>query len=368
MLIFIGIVLLYSFITPYKYESLTKLMPPAQSESSTGLGSFLQGFTGTELFMGNLGQSTQLQLFTGILKSRAVAKYIFDSLDLKNHQFFKNKSDEDSYDNISRNITVQVDKTGIINLYYLSDSPWFASSDDINETARLSAEVANEAYKALNHIIRTKNVSKSRQTRLHIERTLFEYKNRLDSIEKEIELFKSQNKLISINEQTQAILSQAVSVGVELTKQEIEYNIAQQEYNPQSPQVRRLKEAIQSLRNQYQRIQQGGLTPQDAFSIPLEKIPHLERIYTGLIRDQKILTQVILYLETQRHQEAIQEEKDVPVVIQLDEAIVPHKRVAPQRVFMLIISSFLSFAIAFGLIIAHGIIKGQLSFKSESEI
>lgn len=359
--------MLYSLITPHKYESVTKLMPPAQSEGQSGLGSLLQGFTGTEIFMGNFGQNNQLQLFTGILKSRSVAKYIYDSLALNKHNFFKNAPEEDVLDFISRNLTVQIEKSGILNVYFLSSSPWFSNSDDIKEAARLSAEIANASFNALNHIIRTKNVSKSRQTRIHIEKTLQEYKNKLDSIEREIEEFKKKHKVIAIDEQTQAILTQAVSVGIELTKAQIEYNIAIQEYHPNSPQVKSLKEAVKALQQQYEKIQQGGLTSQDAFSIPLENIPQLERIYTSLVRDQKILNQVILYLETQRHQEAIQEEKDVPVVIQLDEAVVPHKRVAPQRMLMLIISLFLSFSISVGVVIIRGIVIEKSKSKTEVE-
>ncbi len=367
MLVFTSLVMLYSFIAPYQYEAETKLMPPSQSEGTTGLGSLLQGFTGSEIFMGNIGQNNQLMLFMGILKSRAVAKYIYDSLALNRHVFFENLPEEDVIDYITRNLTVQIDKSGILNVYFLLSSPWFSNLEYINETARLSAEIANTSFKALNHIIRTKNISKSKQIRLHIEKMLQDYKIRLDSIESELEAFKRKHKVISIDEQTQAILTQAVSVGVELTKAEIEYNIASQQYNTNSPQIKALQEAIQALQRQYQKVQQGGLIQQDVFSIPLENIPALERVYTSLIRDQKILNQVILYLETQRHQEAIQEEKDVPVVIQLDEAITPHKRVAPKRMLMLIISLFLSFSISTGVVIIRGIALGRIEYKKLSE-
>ena len=51
---------------------------------------------------------------------------------------------------------------------------------------------------------------------------------------------------------------------------------------------------------------------------------------------------VLTYLETQKHQEAIQEEKDIPVVQVLDTAIEPRFKYSPSRGKILFISTFIS--------------------------
>ena len=54
------------------------------------------------------------------------------------------------------------------------------------------------------------------------------------------------------------------------------------------------------------------------------------------------MTGVISYLETQRHQEAIEEEKAIPIIEVLDYAIKPDKRFAPKRGTILIVSTFVT--------------------------
>ena len=99
---------------------------------------------------------------------------------------------------------------------------------------------------------------------------------------------------MEIDEQTQAIIKSAVSVGYDLAQAEIEYNMMLQEFNPGSPALRGYEQQLKTLKQQYRKIQTGGLMKDDEFSIPFTKVPSLIRQYTNLMRDQKILNQVKL--------------------------------------------------------------------------
>jgi uncharacterized protein involved in exopolysaccharide biosynthesis len=67
--------------------------------------------------------------------------------------------------------------------------------------------------------------------------------------------------------------------------------------------------------------------------------------YLNLVRDIKILEQVNAYLESQRMQESIQEERDVPTIQVIDPALAPEKRSAPSRVWMVLLGGAVSFLI-----------------------
>ena len=152
--------------------------------------------------------------------------------------------------------------------------------------------------------------------------------------------------MLTIDEQTKAIVSSAVGVGSELAKAQIELSAVQQEYQSTSPMVEAYRQKVNELQAQYNRVQSGGLTSTDKFSIPLQKIPVLARKYLNLMRDMKISEQINAYLESQRMQEAMQEARDVPVIQVLDKATAPKHRSSPKRSIMLILTGFSSLSLA----------------------
>ena len=107
--------------------------------------------------------------------------------------------------------------------------------------------------------------------------------------------------------------------------------------------------------------------PQDKFSIPLDSVPRLIRIYQDLMRKKKILEQVNLYLATQKYQSAIQEASDVPTVEPLDLAIVPEHRIAPQRKVMLILAFFISLVGGSLYLLILAVYNGNLIVKKEEK-
>ena len=137
------------------------------------------------------------------------------------------------------------------------------------------------------------------------------YTAKLDSVEREIETFQKANKVLEIDEQTKAILQQANQVAVELAKAEVDYALAQQLYAENSQNLDLMRKNLYKIREIYSKVQQGGITGNDGFSIPLENLPTLVREYTNLMRTKEIYEQVLIYLQTQYFQEAIQEKRDV---------------------------------------------------------
>lgn len=357
------IVLVYSFIMPYEFRSKTSLLPSTTSESS-GLSSFLQNMTGGNLLSGAFKQSTGPALYADVIKSRSVAEYIIDSLRLTKSTVFSGWTKNEIVELIQEKISTEIDKSGLLTVELSLATGMFPSNTSKDTVKMLSAKMLNKAVDGLNHIFKNKNISSARKTRIYIERSLAEYRNKLDSLEKRLEIFKDNYKLLAIDAQTEAIIGQAVALGTELTKAEIELSIARQDYAEESHIVKSAREAVELLRSQYDKAQQGGLSANDAYSIPLKDVPRIERLYTSFVRDQKILNQVILYLETQRHQEAIQEERDLPVLVQLDEANIPEKQSSPRRGFMLLLSSIIIILLTTVGFVTHAVLKGSLILKS----
>lgn len=366
ILVFLVVVIGYSFIQPHKYEAYATLLPPEEKGGSSGLGSFIQSVSGGGgLVLGAMGKGNKSQVFKDILQSRTVAKYIADKLDLYNDPRFASPSKEMIYDHIRALITIEVDNSGLVTVAATSSTPYFPGRKDMDSAAVISAKIANTAIEGLDFVLREKNVSSSRKTREYIEGELIGYRKKLDSMERELEVFQSANKVLGLEDQISALVNQAITIGTELNKAIIDLTLAEQEYSYDSPKVKAYKQAVEKLKTQYEKVQSGGLIDNDEFSIPLKNVPELLREYTNLVRDIEIIEKVIIYLETQRHQEAIQEERDIPVVEALDKAYTPQFRAAPNRKLMLVLGFFIATFLALLIIVVRAYIKGMIFVKKE---
>lgn len=339
------VIVLYSFVHPHTYKSTTSIMPPKQSEGG-GLSGLLQGLSGaipSGISLPGMSQGNQTQILTDILRSRVVAEYIIDSLNLAKKEEFESFTRNELIELIQEMLEVESMRSGLIVVTATTETPFFPFGDAKDNAKKFASDIATKAVEGLDLAVRKRSTSAARKSREYVEKELLNYRAKSDSIDNVLENFQKVNKVLKIDDQTQELVKQAIEVGLQLAKAEMELNVAMSEYSKSHPLVTQLKSVVDQLRKQYNSVQSGGLTGSDGFSIPFDKIPNLARQYANIFRDKKIFEQVILYLETQRHQEAIQESRDIPVVEPLDKAYVPDKQSSPSKKMMLVLGLFLSF-------------------------
>ena len=206
--------------------------------------------------------------------------------------------------------------------------------------------MANSAIAALDSIVKVRSIVAAKVSLEYSEKATSEYRTKLDSIEIKLRKFQSENKVLEIEEQTKSLLTQQVTLGSELMLAEGELKAALEEYSPSSVIVKQLQSKVDFLRKQYDKAQSGGMFKNDNFSIPFSDIPELMREYTALYRDKKIYEQVLLYLETQSHQDALQASRDISQVELLDFPNLPEIPTAPHKTLMVVLAFMVSTIIA----------------------
>lgn len=366
--IFVVFVILLSFTVRHQYVASSSLMPPKKDGGGAGLSSFIQNFTGGGgLSLGSIGQSDQSKVFGEIVKSRTVAEYIIEKMNLKQIEPYSLLSRDKLLKFVYQCLSVDVDKSGIIYISSSIETGYFPSGTDGKSAAKFAADMANFAVEGLDLVIRNRNMSSARQSKEYVEKEIASYMVKLDSIETRLETFQRENKVFAIDEQTQAIVTQAIEVGSQLAKADLEKNLALLEYSAGSPQYKFYDKQHELLSEQYKKIQKGGLTDNESFTIPLDKVPALIKEYVFLFRERKIIEQVLLYLETQRHQEAIQEKRDVPVVEVLDNALAPEERNSPKRSVMVILGFILALIFVTLYISVQGFKSGTIYLNDKIE-
>ncbi|MCX7880720.1 MAG: hypothetical protein N2517_08670 [Ignavibacteria bacterium] len=350
-------VLLISFLIPHRYEVKATLLPPEEIIGG-GLREFLQSFSNVPLFGST--RASKIQLYYEMLKSRELAKTISKHPEFQKFSIFSGLDSSKLVKLIYKSINVDLKQSG---LFVITGSVWtgfFPSSSQKKEAAKAVASLVQLSLESLDTLVHSRISSRAKRKRVLIENLLKQKKDELTKIELELENFSKANRIIGFESQSQAILTSAIQIGSELSKAEIEYQILSTEYEPNSPIIRTLKEKINKLREQYQKVQSGGLTGTEAFALPLEKLPSLARQYASLVREQKILEQVNIFLETLRYQETIQEETEIPAVDVLDVPTVPTSQVFPNRPLLMLFTLLFSSIIAVSIVVIKYYKRGEL--------
>jgi uncharacterized protein involved in exopolysaccharide biosynthesis len=341
-----AITVIFSFIMPYTYSAEAILMPPKKDKGSGGLSGFLQSFSGGGLSLGSMGKSNESKLYAAMLASRSVAEYTIRQNNLDSSKYFDDIEHYKIVKQLREELTANVGKNGLIQIEFSLKTPFFAGDTEKKEVALLASEIVNSSIEGLDSILRTQSMNSAQLLQKYVENELARYYAKLDSVEIELEHYQTKHNVLEIEEQYKAMMKQNVEAGIEWGKAEAEFVVAQAEFSPEAPQYKVAKEKFDAVQRQYSSIQTGGLTDSDRFSISLEKIPSVARLYGSLLKRQKIVQEVIVYLEAQRHQEAIAANKNVPTVEVLDRAIAPEKQSAPSKKMMLLLSTILGGLIA----------------------
>jgi len=343
---FAALIAVYSFIMPKTYTSDATILPPKESSGGGGLSGFLQnmvGGAGSLVLGGGGGGASQSKIYGDILTSRSSAEYISKKLNLENTTFFDMPTYNDHIELVRSALEVEFERSGLMVISAKIKTGYFSDKAVSDSAAILSQEVSNTAIEALDYLLRMKNNSAAKKTRIYIQNELHKYYHTLDSVARVLEDYQKENKIIAIEEQTQAVVNQAIEIGAELSKAKAELALMQFQYEEKSPRVESLKKQVDFYEEEFRKVQFGEMGKVNQFSIALNELPRVAREYTELMRDREIYEKVIIYLETQKHQEAMQEEKDTPNIEILDNAIKPKTHSAPNRKLMVILSFTLAF-------------------------
>lgn len=356
ILIVFGIMLIISYlltyILPHNYTSEASIIPPESSGSGGGLASYLQSISGG-ISLGGIGGDNKALLLTDYLQSREIAKYVYDSLKLKDNKFFKKYDSIAAYYVISSSINSKLNRSGLIWIRSEYKTPYFPNKEEKEFAAKMAADIANKAIEGLDYITRNKSVSKAKQKRIYIEKILEDKKKLLDSVDNRLKEFQKLNKVIALDDQAKTVIASSATIGTDLLKAEHELAMRQMELKPDAPEIKQLQESVNKLKNQYMRVQNGGIIGSSDYSVALSKVPDLAKEYTTIIRDKKMLEQVNAYLESQKYQEAIQEQSDMPAIEALDKALIPVSNDSPSTKMAMVIGGFvgLSFSMLWVLIL-----------------
>jgi uncharacterized protein involved in exopolysaccharide biosynthesis len=339
---FISAVLLFLIlflVYPVSYKSEISVLPPEQGDQSSALSSLL-GDNVMSGFFYTSSKSFNSELFVQILKSRTAALFVVRRFNLQ--EYFDKETEIEAATYLSKKMEINLTKEGIIKLNVEVSSnliPLLFSDRD--SLKRFSAALSNTYIEALDSINKAKLSSKAKRARQYIEEQLLSTKATLDSVELRLMKFQDENKTISLPEQISAAIDAAAKLKTEIIQTEIELGFLETNLREDNQALIALRNKLTELREQYNKMQLGSKDYLLAFS----DVPELGKELSDLLRDVKIQNEVYLLLQQQYYKEKIQENRDIPTVEILDEAIPPLRKSSPKVVFSTIAGSIFIFLI-----------------------
>jgi capsule polysaccharide export protein KpsE/RkpR len=256
---------------------------------------------------------------------------------------------------LDENTSISEDKkSGIITISVTDHSP------------QRAAALAGAYVDELNSLVSELSTSSAHRERVFLEDRLKVAKQDLDDASNQLAQFSSKNNTLDIQQEGKAMLDAAGSIAGEMIAAQSQLEGLRQIYTDNNPRVRSLNARVGELRRQLEKL--GG-TQANAVNgtnvIPeqtgdpsaakaggglpyptIKSLPLLGAKYADFYRRAKIQETVYELLTEQYELAKVQEAKETPSVKVLDPARIPEKKSFPPRLVIMVLGTFLAFAIS----------------------
>jgi len=304
-----------------------------------GLRGLVSGGDFSSLLLGGMAQGSS-QLHIEILKSRTAAEHVVRKHNLK--EYYNAETIYNACNDLRDDLDIDLSKEKIITLSVKVSTgfiPLFSA--DLDSTKNFAAKLSNSYVEALDKINSEKISYKAKRAREYIEEQLQVTREMLTSAEENLMEFQQVNKTIALPEQLQAAIESSAQIKAELIKTEIEIGLLETNLREGSPALVSLRKKLSELKQEYDKFEIGT----EDYLIAFEDVPELSKEFANLWREVKIQNEIYLLLQQQYYKEKIQENRDLPTIEVLDEAIPPLRASAPRLIYSTVLSGIFTFLI-----------------------
>jgi tyrosine-protein kinase Etk/Wzc len=309
-----------TLLLPKWYYSESTVLPP-RDQMRAGLGGMgtvarMVGIPATGIF----GQS-EVYNYLSFLKSRTLQEQIIREFDLMNVYEIGDGTTEDALDALKGNIKFQINDEGalVVGVY-----------DKVPDRA---AAMANRFIELLHENSTQLGVQEARARRIFIERRLDQNKGDLTRVEERMRKMQEEHGILILPEQIESGMRSVAELYARRTLKELELDVYRETVGPENP-------LYTSARLEYDVISRR------LDQIPAQTIESL-RVFRELLIQQKIFELLTPLLEEAR----LEELRDTPTVLVLDEAVPSERRARPKRLLITLAMGVVSFILSVSYVV-----------------
>ena len=316
------VTVIITLLLPKWYKSTASILPPKDSGMMGGLGaasSLLSDFAGGAL--GSLGGSEGAYNYFAILGSRTVMQSVAEQFDLMTVYDISDSSMEKTLEALEDNVSFEEQQDEYITIEVLDKDP------------ERAAAMANFFVRRLNEISIRLGTEEARSNRMFIERQLLTNREDLRQAEDSLRIYQERTGTIVAIDPSSPGVSPIAELYALKAKKEIELAILKRRASSDNALVRQLELELSEINKK-------------TATFPVLGIESL-RLYRHVAIQQKILEFLIPLYE----QAKVDEQKDVPVLLVLDTAVPAELKTKPQRALIVLVITFLAFALTLAIVL-----------------
>jgi tyrosine-protein kinase Etk/Wzc len=318
-----AVIVLFLFM-PKWYKATAVIMPPKQTNSLGLLSSVLRSGTSSLRSLGLGGPASDEMLqYQAILKSRRCMDAVIDRFDLMH--LYKASTKYDAVKELDDNLTIALGKEEVsleITMY------------DI-DSVRV-AEMANYFVEMLNKIHVEMATLEARSNRQFLERRYLQNLSDLKDAEDSLKTFQKKTGIYSIPEQLKAGIEAAAELQSQIALREVQLTILSNTTTPNNEIRERIEIEVNALRKKMSMLQVGDDKRKGQFQIfpPFDNAPDLGVQYFRYFRQVELQGKILELILPLYEQAKIEEQRDTPSMLILDNATPPEKASKPRRLLI----------------------------------
>lgn len=321
------------FILKPVYLSSGTVKAAAKTSGLSGLlgGGFADLGDFGDLASGTSGASKELALYQDILYSRRVAVESITRFNLNDE--WKFRFTDEAVKNFRDNIleVTQNKQAGTLTISIYDENPQRAK------------DIVDFLIVDLNNINIELNVQNAKNNRVFIEERYNLGRLELKQAEDSLKVFQDVYGVAPDIIIKAAVQSQ-VQLETEIKSEEVKLDILRKILSPGEAEIKAQEEKIAALKLQLLNIQNSNV--KDG-SLNLKGSPELVLDFMRLQRNVEIQTKVLAFLLPIYEQSKIEENKETPTVLILDQPFVPEKKAKPKRLPIVLVFTGFVFCICF---------------------
>ena len=324
---------IYFLIHP-QYDS-TALIVPSEQDQMGGISSLLKNFSNLPISVPGLKKSTGTDIYNTIIYSRTSMERLIEKFGLYKEYDFSTM--EETIKEAKSNVFAEETKDNAYGITVRASSP------------QKAADMANFIVDQLNKTIIEMNVRKSKENKEFLATRYAEIKNNLKISEDSLTRYQQMSGILMAEDQTKASIEAYTKMEADLAAKQIELSIVKKLYGENSPQSQNTKIAVSEFENRLNQIKNGSDNSNLLLSI--KNLPSKGMKYLRLFRDVKIGQAMLEIIIPLYEQARFEEQKNIPFLQIIDNAVAPEKKSYPKRFTITLILTALTIFIMIFIIV-----------------
>ena len=322
-----------AFLIPKQYKATATIMiPPNDQMGLGGLTSLLGGKSsiasmGSRLFGVT---NTSEDVLLGIINSRTSLTEVINKFNLMKYY----EIDDDNLDKVLMafrgDISADPNEYGMIEFSIVNKNP------------KVSADITNYLVTLVDSLNIKFNIERAKNNRLFIEKRYFQNVSDLKKAEDSLFRFQKKYGIVAVPEQLEVSVKAAAEIEALLMRKEMEGFLVLQGYGDNSPQYLGIQAEINLLKKKVQELKNSSnLNSSSNVLFAFKDMPNIAIQYLRTYREVEIQQSILEIVMPMYEQAKVEEQKSIPTIIIIDNAVAPQIRYSPKRIFIVSLFFFL---------------------------